>query len=120
MDVDKIIREKKNRRLSDDEIIKTLICCNECNCKECPKYISELGRCMGNLDSAEILGLIQRQQTLIEELTEKVCVLREELEIGINEHLMTIHDLKKKNEELSNKHWGECRQIAHYSQEVKR
>lgn len=71
MDVDKIIREKKNRRLSDDEIIKTLICCNECNCKECPKYISELGRCMGNLDSAEILGLIQRQKAQIKELTDK-------------------------------------------------
>lgn len=71
MDVDKIIREKKNRRLSDDGIIKTLICCSECNCNDCPKYISELGRCADTLDSAEFLGLIQRQQAQIKELTDK-------------------------------------------------
>lgn len=85
MDVNEIIKAKKNRQLSDNEIVKTLICCQECNCKDCPKYISELGRCMGTLDSDEILGLIQRQKAQIEE--------------------------------LSDKHWGECRQIAHYSDE---
>ena len=71
MDVNEIIKAKKNRQLSDDEIVKTLICCQECNCKDCPKYISELGRCMGPLDSDEILGLIQRQKAQIEELTNK-------------------------------------------------
>lgn len=97
-----------------EKIIKGLeICASvEENCDKCP--YEGCYDCSQTLKE-DTLALIKSQQAQIEELTEKVCVLREELEIGTNEHLMTIHDLKKKNEELSNKHWGECRQIACYS-----
>lgn len=73
--------------MTDNEIIKALECCRDCNCKECPCYkvIDGEMRCT-EIDEKEILDLINRQKAEVEALyeinaksDEEISELRKEL-----------------------------------------
>ena len=60
--------------MTDNEIIKALECCNDCDCKGCP--CNSDSECKG-IDDAEILDLIKRQQAEIEELQSEITLLKQ-------------------------------------------
>ena len=62
--------------MTDNEIIKALECCNNCDCKCCP--CNSDSECKG-IDDAEILDLINRQQAEIDILKEENEQLYEEV-----------------------------------------
>lgn len=53
-------------KMADNEIIKALECCIDCDCKNCPCQ-TEDGHCLG-IDEVVILDLINRQKAEIDEL----------------------------------------------------
>ena len=55
--------------MTDNEIIKALECCRDCNCEECPccRIILGVTHCT-EIDQEEILDLINRQKAEIERL----------------------------------------------------
>ena len=58
--------------MTDNEIIKALECCIDCNCKECPCCrIIDGGTYCTEIDEEEILDLINRQKAEIESLKKK-------------------------------------------------
>ena len=60
--------------MSDNEIIKALECCIDCDCKNCPCQ-TENGHCM-EIDETLILDLINRQKAEIENLREENEIYR--------------------------------------------
>ena len=53
--------------MTDNEIIKALECCNDCNCKQCPCYVEDVNGCR-EIPTEEILSLINRQRAEIDRL----------------------------------------------------
>ena len=66
--------------MTDNEIIKALECCQDCNCKECPCCrVIDGGTYCTEIDEEEILDLIKRQKTEIDILIRKKESLRDEI-----------------------------------------
>lgn len=63
--------------MTDNEIIKALECCIDCDCKNCPCQ-TENGHCM-EIDETLILDLINRQKAEIEKLKKRFDMSRKEL-----------------------------------------
>ena len=63
--------------MSDNEIIKALECCIDCDCKNCPCQ-TENGHCM-EIDETLILDLINRQKAEIEKLKKRFDMSCKEL-----------------------------------------
>ena len=64
-------------KFTDAEIVKALECCNDCNCKQCPCYVEDINGCK-EIPTDQILALINRQKTEIENLREIVFLDRSE------------------------------------------
>lgn len=60
-------QEMTDHKFTDDEIIKALECCNECNCKQCPCFAEDVNGCK-EIPTDQILALINRQKAEIERL----------------------------------------------------
>lgn len=57
----------KYRKLTDEEVIKSLECCNlKGNCKHCPCWLGN-GKCIAQSMLRGALDLIKRQQAQIKE-----------------------------------------------------
>lgn len=67
--------------MTDNEIIKALECCIDCNCKACPCCrIIDGGTHCTEIDEEQILALINRQKAEIEELQHKIVSCNSEIE----------------------------------------
>ena len=79
--------------MTDNEIIKALECCVDCNCEECPCYKKVCGqkRCT-EIDEEEILNLINRQKAEIESLSDNLIVERTRRENAVSAY----HEAKTK------------------------
>lgn len=62
-----------NKKLTDEEVIKALECCNaKGQCKQCPCWLGR-GKCIAQSMLRGSLDLINRQQAEIERLKAKNC-----------------------------------------------
>ena len=69
-----------DKKLTDNEIIKALECCNQNDCKTCPygKYNTAGWCCMPKLRK-DTLSLINRLQAELERLKAEIFALRDDL-----------------------------------------
>lgn len=58
-------------KMTDNEIIKSLVCKTQKKCKECP-YVNEICNHIGSVRTEHIIDLINRQKAEIERLTKEL------------------------------------------------